>query len=126
MIHSWSTEGQEPAGRGTDAGTPGSLCIIWNLGFRFLVLLVSYGELCKRRKRIGERQGVIRNPSVNCNLTVNQIWKTRTRAVEMAQTAKCLQCVHEDPRLDSSNTLQKPRMLGHSCSSSHGRQDFWS
>lgn len=62
-------------------------------------------KLYKRRKRIGERQGVIQKPSVNRKLTVNQIWKTCTRAVEMAQTGKCLQCMHEDPSLDSSNIL---------------------
>ena len=45
MIHSWSTEGQEPAGGGTDAGTPGSRWITRNLGFRLLVLLVSYGGI---------------------------------------------------------------------------------
>lgn len=62
-------------------------------------------ELYKRRKRTGERQKVIRNLSVNRKLTVNRNWKTHTRAVEMAQTGKRLQCAHEDPSLDSSNTL---------------------
>lgn len=57
---------------------------------------------------------MIRKPSVNRKLAVNRNWKTRTRAVEMAQTGKRLQCAHEDPSLDSSkHTLKAQNVRAH-------------